>query len=52
MYGLPSRKRLLILPTRLDCDAGEQATPEYLALNPNAFVPAMVHDGRLLIDPR
>ena len=34
----------------LDRDAGELVTPEYLALNPNAVVPTMVHDGRVLIE--
>ena len=30
----------------LDRDAGELVTPEFLALNPNAVVPTMVHNGR------
>ena len=36
----------------LDRDAGALVTPEYLALNPNAVVPTMVHDGEVIIDPR
>ena len=34
----------------LDLDAAELVTPEYLALNPKAVVPTMVHDGRVLIE--
>ena len=34
----------------LDHDAGDLVTPEYLAMNPNAVVPTMVHEGRVLIE--
>lgn len=34
----------------LDRDAGALVTPEYLALNPNAVVPTMVHDGEVIIE--
>jgi len=34
----------------LDRDAGELATPHYLALNPNAVVPTLVHDGHVIIE--
>ena len=29
---------------------GDQFTPEYLAMNPNAVVPTLVHDGRAIIE--
>jgi glutathione S-transferase len=35
---------------RLDLFAGDQLKPEYLAINPNGVVPALVHDGRTVID--
>src|SRR4029077_4223909 len=31
---------------KLDLDAGEQNSPAYLALNPNAVVPTLIVDGR------
>ena len=34
----------------LDRDAGDLLTPAYLALNPNAVVPTLVHDGQVLIE--
>lgn len=34
----------------VDIFAGDQLTPEYLALNPNAVVPTLVHDGRPIIE--
>ena len=34
----------------LDRDAGELVKPEYLALNQNAVVPTMVHNGEVLIE--
>ena len=34
----------------LDRDAGELLTPAYLALNPNAVVPTLVHDGQVVIE--
>lgn len=34
----------------LDLQRGDQHQPEYLRLNPNAVVPTLVHDGRVLIE--
>jgi glutathione S-transferase len=34
----------------LDLRKGEQHTPNYLKLNPNAVVPTLVHDGRVVIE--
>ena len=36
--------------TRLDSRRGEHLGPEYLALNPNAVVPTLVHDGAVILD--
>jgi glutathione S-transferase len=36
--------------TKLDLLAGDQLKPEYLALNPNGFVPTLDHDGSIVID--
>ena len=35
---------------KLDLLAGDQLTPEYLALNPNGVVPTLDHDGSIVID--
>ncbi|WP_163267090.1 glutathione S-transferase family protein [Chelativorans alearense] len=35
---------------RLDLFAGDQLKPDYLAINPNGVVPALVHDGRPVTD--
>jgi glutathione S-transferase len=35
---------------RLDLFRGDQLQPDYLAINPNGVVPALVHDGRTVID--
>lgn len=42
--GLEFESRLLNL------QAFEQHSPEYLAINPNGVVPALVHDGRAIIE--
>jgi len=34
----------------LDLRAGDAQKPEYLKLNPNAVVPTLVHDGRVIIE--
>ncbi|MYZ49380.1 glutathione S-transferase family protein [Propylenella binzhouense] len=35
---------------KLDLFAGDQLKPDYLAINPNGVVPALVHDGEPVID--
>jgi len=35
---------------KLDLFAGDQLKPEYLAINPNGVVPALVHDGDTILD--
>ena len=35
---------------KLDLFKGDQLKPEYLAINPNGVVPALVHDGKPVID--
>lgn len=35
---------------KLDLFAGDQLKPDYLAINPNGVVPALVHDGVPIID--
>lgn len=35
---------------RLDLFSGDQLKPEYLAINPNGLVPALVHDGAVIVD--
>lgn len=35
---------------RLDLFAGDQLKPDYLKINPNGVVPALLHDGRAIID--
>ena len=42
--GLPFEER------KLDLLAGDQLTPEYLALNPNGVVPTLDHDGSVVTD--
>src|ERR1700752_1250609 len=34
----------------LNLRKGDQLAPEYLKLNPNAVVPTLVHDGRVVIE--
>jgi glutathione S-transferase len=34
----------------IDILKGDQFTPEYLALNPKAVVPTLVHDGRVILE--
>ena len=35
---------------RLDLFSGDQLKPEYLKINPNGVVPALLHDGRAILD--
>ncbi len=34
----------------LDLRSGDQQKPDYVALNPNAVVPTLIHDGNVLIE--
>jgi len=43
-------KRLPFEEHKLDLFAGDQLKPEYLAINPNGVVPALVHGGVPIID--
>ena len=43
-------KGLAFEERRLDLFSGDQLKPDYLAINPNGVVPALVHDGRPVID--
>ena len=43
-------KGLAFCEHRLDLFAGDQLRPEYLAINPNGVVPALVHGGAPVID--
>ena len=45
-----AEKGLEWVDRRLDSRKGEQLSPEYLKLNPNAVVPTLVHDGAVIID--
>jgi glutathione S-transferase len=35
---------------KLDLFSGDQLKPEYLAINPNAVVPALIHNGHTILD--
>lgn len=35
---------------KMDLFSGDQLKPEYMAINPNGLVPALVHNGRAVID--
>jgi glutathione S-transferase len=43
-------KNLPFEEEKLDLFKGDQLTPEYQAINPNAVVPSLVHDGEVIID--
>ena len=43
-------KQLTFEEHKLDLFAGDQLKPDYLAINPNGVVPALVHRGRPVID--
>jgi len=45
-----AEKNLQWAGTHIDLAAGEQFSPDYLALNPNAVVPTLVHDGLIVRD--
>lgn len=43
-------KGLAFEEVRLDLFSGDQLKPDYLAINPNGVVPALVHDGQPVTD--
>ncbi len=43
-------KGLAFEDVRLDLFSGDQLKPDYLAINPNGVVPAIIHDGAAIID--
>ena len=43
-------KGLTFEERQVDLFAGDQLRPDYLAINPNGVVPALVHDGHAVID--
>jgi glutathione S-transferase len=45
-----AEKRLEWISHYVDILRGEQFTPEYLALNPKAVVPTLVHDGAVVVE--
>lgn len=45
-----AEKGLEYAERRLNLAAGEHLTPDYLAINPNGVVPALVHDGAVILD--
>ena len=45
-----AEKRLEWKGVHMDLRAGDTQKPEYLKLNPNAVVPTLVHDGRVIIE--
>ncbi|MFI4938783.1 MAG: glutathione S-transferase family protein [Burkholderiales bacterium] len=47
---LLEEKRLAWTGHPIDLSRDEHATPQYLAINPRGLVPALVHDGRVVIE--
>jgi len=45
-----AEKRLSWTSRYVDILKGEQFTPEFLAINPKAVVPALVHDGAVIVE--
>jgi glutathione S-transferase len=43
-------KNLSFTEHKLDLFSGDQLKPEYLVINPNAVVPALIHDGHTILD--
>jgi glutathione S-transferase len=48
-YAL-NAKQISFEERKLDLFSGDQLKPEYLAINPNGVVPALIHNGRPVID--
>ncbi len=45
-----AEKQLAYEDKHLNLRAGDQKKPEYLALNPNGYVPTLVHDDFVVIE--
>lgn len=45
-----AEKGLAYTDQRLRLDQGQHLTPEYLAINPNGLLPALTHDGEVVVD--
>lgn len=45
-----AQKGLSYSDMRIRLERGEHLAPEYLAINPNGLVPALVHNGRAIVD--
>ncbi|MDN4546323.1 glutathione S-transferase family protein [Pseudomonas sp. C32] len=45
-----AQKGLAYTDKRIRLEKGEHLTPEYLAINANGLLPALVHDGRAIVD--
>jgi glutathione S-transferase len=43
-------KKLQFEEKKLDLFSGDQLKPEYLKINPNGVVPALIHDDRIILD--
>jgi glutathione S-transferase len=48
-YAL-NAKQITFEERKLDLFSGDQLKPEYLTINPNGVVPALIHNGRPVID--
>ncbi|WP_277964391.1 glutathione S-transferase family protein [Pseudomonas sp. RIT-To-2] len=45
-----AEKGIAYTDQRLRLDQGQHLTPDYLAINPNGLLPALVHDGQVIVD--
>ena len=45
-----AEKGIEVIEHHIDLREREQQTPEYLKLNPNGYVPTLVHGGRAIIE--
>ena len=43
-------KKISFKENLLDLFSGDQLKPEYKAINPNAVVPALLHEGKIILD--
>jgi glutathione S-transferase len=44
------RCRRSLRPAQPSADAAISSIPDYMRLNPNAVVPMLIHDGRIIIE--